>query len=845
MRRKLRKSLSWLLTVSMIFSLVFGAIPTASAVDDETEINLGEIGSIDYIPGDLETTVTVYLNYVEVTTKTINVFDSNLAWEPQENFVLQLNPGYVFDSVKATDNFRFDSTTTGMVITYPSPYTHLDFSLPELGKNGNHTIEIYLFNFESEDGITINFDGYVDNVLVSDVLGADACPSLDVSYTYKGETYQYVWTDIDGTREMLVPLGTKIYVEANIDYSQYSFEKWSTAVNCPLYTINQDDEETRTGTESSSAYMAIEPTSTSASGRTIWLYMESEPTTFIVSYEANTGSGEMQPQTFQNNSVTILENSFIAPTGKVFDSWNTKADGTGEKYTPGETYGDGVNEKWNLTLYAQWKDDVTTPPDEGYVITVFTKELVDDPKNVPTGLNPEDYTFPNDKDVVTVPVNAEVTLLYKLTVTGDVGASYEISDDGATLVTGDGWEGTITGTTGETGTAVIYVTKTFNVNNIDPVDSTLTNSATIEAGEDTTLEGDDGSDTEETLAEEGAPLPPTEEELDDLFGDGTAGAVTIHCTTAETSINHTEVTYGLLDGYTMTETLGDGTTESPWYVTVTVTPDAYVDAYITTYGKHELNPEQPESYKITLTWTKDTGWTVASEVPVVYTVTCDDEHWTNSTEFHIMYLDDIKQAVADRMKIENVDEIQIYLIGVTGTVQKGQSSSGTSDETTGGAYKELAQPNKGYNVGSGTINGYLDDYFAWKVLNAAPIIRDDTVTSITIDYKYNGEWGEVTVPCTDFEKVVKLEEKSITQIYLDTSSDEPAEPGDEKPEKPTEDEITDPEGILENAIQLDGSTDGHESKAYSIAKNEGDVVSYEIGEVEGSADTGYTCVIEV
>ena len=52
MRRKLRKSLSWLLTVSMIFSLVFGAIPTASAVDDETEINLGEIGSIDYIPGD-------------------------------------------------------------------------------------------------------------------------------------------------------------------------------------------------------------------------------------------------------------------------------------------------------------------------------------------------------------------------------------------------------------------------------------------------------------------------------------------------------------------------------------------------------------------------------------------------------------------------------------------------------------------------------------------------------------------------------------------------------------------------------------------------------------------------
>ena len=42
MRRKLRKSMSWLLTVSMIFSLVFGAIPTASAASTQ-----GKIISID------------------------------------------------------------------------------------------------------------------------------------------------------------------------------------------------------------------------------------------------------------------------------------------------------------------------------------------------------------------------------------------------------------------------------------------------------------------------------------------------------------------------------------------------------------------------------------------------------------------------------------------------------------------------------------------------------------------------------------------------------------------------------------------------------------------------------
>ena len=145
-----------------------------------------------------------------------------------------------------------------------------------------------------------------------------------------------------------------------------------------------------------------------------------------------------------------------------------------------------------------------------------------------------------------------------------------------------------------------------------------------------------------------------------------------------------------------------------------------------------------------------------------------------------------------------------------------------------------------------TLNGYLTDDAAWKVLNASPIIGDDTVTSITIYYKYNGEWGEVDVPCTDFEKVVKLEGKLITEIYLDTSSDEPEVPGDEEPLPPTDSEITDPNGILADAVKLDCSTEGHNEALYDIAENTGDQkVSYTIGEVTGDADTGYTCTITV
>ena len=82
-------------------------------------------------------------------------------------------------------------------------------------------------------------------------------------------------------------------------------------------------------------------------------------------------------------------------------------------------------------------------------------------------------------------------------------------------------------------------------------------------------------------------------------------------------------------------------------------------------------------------------------------------------------------------------------------------------------------------------------------------------------------------------------------VTIQVTCEQGTQPGDEKPLPPTAEEITDPEGILENAIQLDCSTDGHAPEAYSIAENGEDVTSYEVGEVKGTAETGYTCVITV
>ena len=72
---------------------------------------------------------------------------------------------------------------------------------------------------------------------------------------------------------------------------------------------------------------------------------------FIVSFDANKGSGAMSPQTFVNGiSADLTANTFTRDY-YTFNGWNTKADGSGKNYEDGAT----VSLTGNMTLYAQWQ----------------------------------------------------------------------------------------------------------------------------------------------------------------------------------------------------------------------------------------------------------------------------------------------------------------------------------------------------------------------------------------------------------------------------------------------------------------------------------------------------------
>ena len=243
---------------------------------------------------------------------------------------------------------------------------------------------------------------------------------------------------------------------------------------------------------------------------------------------------------------------------------------------------------------------------DGISKELVTTETVD----VPTGAG---ITIPAPGEIVSVPADGTVTLMYKITVTGDSGSAYKITDEGAAVV--DGYS--LTGTIDHTGTATIYVTKTFTSSDVK--NGSLINTASVVPGDDTTL----GTDENQGSASDdvGAEVDDGEEDPDQPGGgdepkepDLSGVKIQVACTNVE---HPASSSYPLFDDSysgTMSKN-GDVYT-----YTVTVSADKYIRRFSTETG---------ETHRIDEKWPSDT-------LPIVYTY--DGKSWkapdkTNYTLF--------------------------------------------------------------------------------------------------------------------------------------------------------------------------------------------------------------------
>jgi len=92
--------------------------------------------------------------------------------------------------------------------------------------------------------------------------------------------------------------------------------------------------------------------------RTAPTFMEYGVDSFTLAFspvsESGTGTGTMASQTVAPmTKITVPASTFTAPSGKVFGSWNTQADGEGESFN----LNDSIVMDNDYTLYAIWADD--------------------------------------------------------------------------------------------------------------------------------------------------------------------------------------------------------------------------------------------------------------------------------------------------------------------------------------------------------------------------------------------------------------------------------------------------------------------------------------------------------
>lgn len=137
--------------------------------------------------------------------------------------------------------------------------------------------------------------------------------------------------------------------------------------------------------------------------------------------------------------------------------------------------------------------DISFPIPAGkvtYSLTGFAKALVTEKDNFSNP--PEGVTIPANTTDPVVVSDEGVTLLYKITVKGNAGAKFTVTDAGATLVsltdssiTFNKEGSTFSGTVGDGGTTVFYVSKHFTQDNIETSSDTQTvsNTATIAHGD--------------------------------------------------------------------------------------------------------------------------------------------------------------------------------------------------------------------------------------------------------------------------------------------------------------------------------------------------------------------------
>ncbi len=156
-------------------------------------------------------------------------------------------------------------------------------------------------------------------------------------------------------------------LENEFTKDRYVFSKWNT----------KSDGSGTSYTPGSTAF-------TSSMGDDLTLYAIWSPDFSTITFDANGGEGEMEPQIVDNNIPTTLNKNIFTREGYIFLGWGS---------SPTATYGYNdeatVTYRYDTTLYARWAKAITITFDAGEGFGTMKKQVV--AENTYTALNPNTF----------------------------------------------------------------------------------------------------------------------------------------------------------------------------------------------------------------------------------------------------------------------------------------------------------------------------------------------------------------------------------------------------------------------------------------------------------------------
>lgn len=305
----------------------------------------------------------------------------------------------------------------------------------------------------------------------------------------------------------------------------------------------------------------------------------------------------------------------------------------------------------------------------------------------------------------------------------------------------------------------------------------------------------------------GAPDAPTDDELTGDTGLLEEGAVKVTCTNDAATHQLKEQTYGLLDGYTLSDVqwTGDGET-GYYYVDITVPAAGYVTKFSTDSDTdHTLPPDAVATDTIRLQYA-DEGWKVMEgETPVTFEVACTTEPGGGDE---------------DKPKEPDLSGVTIQVV-CTNVEHPASSSYSLFDDSYNGTMSKID------DVYTYTVAVSAEEYvsrFSAETDKTHRIDEELPSDTLTIVYTYDGESWQTSGKGNTFFVTC-------------------AESGEEQPETPP---TIDEDGVIklmgDNAIEVACKTEGsgHNPSSYRLIPG-----SFDVGKVTKGEDGKYSCVITI